>query len=143
MKKITYQLIINDKELNEIYKKYKKRVSYLERNLNNRTPGNIGLHCRYLTIPHIRKEQTTRMYCDYGQAPDLEECVECYGLVYDNITLAKLEETLIKVRKSDEKVKPELKSLSKSTIKFNEDRIKKYMKKSMLNFIKKTDKFTK
>ena len=46
MKKTTY-ILIKDTDL---YKRYRKRVVEIEKNMTNRTPLKIGLYCRWIKI---------------------------------------------------------------------------------------------
>ena len=136
MRKTTYNLIKN----NEIYHRYKKRTRDLEKNMTNRTPSKLGLYCRFLRVSG--KKGDNEITCDYGQDPDLKECVECYGLVYNNNTLDKLEARVIGVKKEMKigvRKNPDLKEWYEGGIKFNEDKIIEYLEISYLKFIQNTN----
>ncbi len=128
MRFITLDLIKNK----DFYKAYLQRINEIEKNMSNRTPNKIGLYCRWISV--CGKKGDCSIRCSEGQDPDLQECVECYGLVYDNVTLSKLEDQFI-IFKETKNERELYSDLWDATYNRLEKAIFDYMKKSITEFL--------
>jgi len=129
MRKKTLKLIKNTR----IYKHYLNRIKELEANFTNRTPGKIGLTCRWISVSG--KKGDTTINCYYGQNPDLQECIECYGLVFGDFKNIKWFEKQIDGLEKGAKERPQDKEIYESGIKMWQEKLVELLEKSIKEFL--------
>jgi len=125
----TFKLIKNT----VIYKQYLNRINELENNLTNRLPRKIGLTCRWISVSG--KKDNTTINCHYMQFPDLQECIECYGLVFGNFRKIEWFEKQIDGLEKGAKERPQDKEIYESGIKMWEDKLIELLKSSIKEFL--------